>query len=700
MATIPVLYVAATATDAEEGAAALDRADDALVVDWAPATDTEIVRERAESVACVVFAETPTTAEGSTLLDVIDAAGSTPLILFSDSVYAPTAARSTDGIDGYVRRETPDAVAHLADEIRWRCHGDTAESDADDRQPLDRALEVASPLATATEPEAAADHATALALACDDVSASWLLEIDDESATASSTAGVPAATVDGWPLARRLARETLDADEPVAERVGDGEGPPDRDQDRSAEPSDAEERAGESAGDGLATEELRDGEPTGDELTLSEDATVVSVAVDDSLVFQAVADGDPPVDRVAAVASLLAGALDRIDRAARRRERLSALEADCERLAAERDRLADERDQLATDRDRLERDRDRLRALFEAVPEPAMRYALEEGRAVVAAVNEAFESTFGVDASAIRDEPIADVLGRPGVTDEAGGLTTTLQQGDGRQLVRRRETADGVRDFLITVAPLPGVDDRPGEPAAGADATEPFAGLLVYSDVTEARRTERELAAATDRLEEIGELVEAEARSPLNVARGYLELAEETGDREHFAEIETAHDQLRESLDQLAGLTGRDAVLVETEYVGLHETARRAWVAVETGDAGLELGRDAVFEADKPRLRELFEHLLTTATDCGTPADDGAPTVRVGATEDGFYVAGSAADAGGDPFAGQTAAADGTGLRLGLVERIADAHDWRVGIAESDDGTAFAFRGIDVDVRE
>ena len=690
MDTVPVLYVAATATDAEDGAAALERADDALAVDSAVPADA--VGERAEHAACVVFAETPTTAEGSTLLEVIDVAGSTPLILFSDAIYAPTAARSTDGIDGYVRRETPDAVAHLADEIRWHCHGDRTESDADDRRPLERALEASSPLVTATEPEVAADHATALALAGDDLSASWLLEIDDESATVSATAGVTPSTVDDWPLAHRLAAEALDADGPLTVPVGDGDDPSDRDQDRSEESTRAERSADE---------------PTDDELALSEDATLVAVVVDDTLVLQAVADGDPPADRLVAVASVLAGALDRIEREEHHRERLTDLEAESDRLASERDRLASERDrlaaerdQLASDRDRLERDRDRLRALFEAVPEPAMRYAFDDGRAVVAAVNDAFESTFGVEESAIRDEPLADVLGRPGVTDEADGLTTTLQQGEGRQLIRRRETADGVRDFLITVAPLSGVDDRPAEAAAGADATEAFAGLLVYSDVTETRRTERELAAATDRLEEIGELVEAEARSPLNVARGYLELAEETGDREHFAEIETAHDQLRESLDQLAGLTGRDAVLVETEYVGLHETARRAWVAVETGDASLELGTDAVFEADKPRLRELFEHLLTAATDCASAADDGATTVRVGATEDGFYVAGSAADAGGDPFAGQTAAADGTGLRLGLVERIADAHDWSVGIAESDDGTAFAFRGIDVDVRE
>jgi len=47
------------------------------------------------------------------------------------------------------------------------------------------------------------------------------------------------------------------------------------------------------------------------------------------------------------------------------------------------------------------------------------------------------------------------------------------------------------------------------------------------------------------------------------------------------------------------------------------------------------------------------------------------------------------------------AAADGDRLRLGTVERIADAHGWDVGVAEANGRPTVSFRGIEpVDVEE
>lgn len=115
-----VLYVAATESDAVSGAADLEHvAADLSVV---PAVSIETIRERAPAADCVVFAETPTTAAGAHLLDVIEACDATPLVLYTDSEYAPTTARATDGIDGYVRRDSDRATTHLVDEIRWVCH--------------------------------------------------------------------------------------------------------------------------------------------------------------------------------------------------------------------------------------------------------------------------------------------------------------------------------------------------------------------------------------------------------------------------------------------------------------------------------------------------------------------------------------------------------------------------------------------------
>ena len=113
-----VLYVAASEADARSGAAALEDAGPLAVE---PAVSLEKVERYAAGVDCVVFAETPTTAAGAHLLEVVDATGSTPLVLYSEGEYGPTTARSTDGIDGYVRREGERSIDHLADEIVWVC---------------------------------------------------------------------------------------------------------------------------------------------------------------------------------------------------------------------------------------------------------------------------------------------------------------------------------------------------------------------------------------------------------------------------------------------------------------------------------------------------------------------------------------------------------------------------------------------------
>ncbi|MCW8171926.1 hypothetical protein D8S78_00905 [Natrialba swarupiae] len=53
--------------------------------------------------------------------EAIETCESTPIVLFSEASYAPTAARATDGLAGYVRRDADDAIVHLADEIEWVC---------------------------------------------------------------------------------------------------------------------------------------------------------------------------------------------------------------------------------------------------------------------------------------------------------------------------------------------------------------------------------------------------------------------------------------------------------------------------------------------------------------------------------------------------------------------------------------------------
>ncbi|MFC3959733.1 phytochrome sensor protein [Halovivax cerinus] len=564
-----VIYVAVTSDAAASGAVALEAAGDGLDVEPATPDDVDYAAGMAD---CIVFAETPTTADGAALLDVIDDADDTPVVLFTEDSFEPAVARATDGIAGYVRRDASDATTHLADEIAWVCSGSSA-------------------------PEA--DRSTASA-----------------------------------PRHRRAAEHLASDYASLAKTLADRTG--------------------------------------------------------------------------------------------------------------ERDRLDDARTHL---HDRLERtadQRDRFRAAFDATPEPACAYAVEStGSAIVTAVNDTFRATFGIGSGAAVDRPVTDVFdaagidvdgdrfrsaldprrsdrdvvasgrnaGGPGVDreppgDRGGGASIDGSVPDGVVAPGRRrevmlsgryETDEGIRTYDVTVVPS----------GSDTDDSGPAVGLVVCADVTERRRAERELASRTHRLETIGDVLD-DVRDPLSVARGYLEVAEETGDPEHFAEIDAAHEELREAVDHLGRLVGRDAVVVSREAVDLHDLARRAWADVETTDASLDLGPGARLEADSDQLRDAFERLFAAATArTGTdesggqsvdvdhePNPDDAIVVSVGATDDGFYVASSAAD--GNPFAGQVGARDGTDPRRD-AERVAAAHGWRVGVAESREGTAIAFRGVDVE---
>ncbi|WP_226039843.1 GAF domain-containing protein [Natrinema sp. DC36] len=696
-----VLYVAASETAASDGAVALERLESGPKRSVRAVTGVDRVRTWSPESDCVVFAETPTTAAGSNLLEVVEACDSAPVILFSEASYAPAAARSTDGIDGYVRRDTDDAVSHLADEIEWVCGGVGTTGNADKRE-----IDVGSD----ADPESESDAES---------------EPDDD---VIAMAGVPA------PPSPRPADVLLES---IPELVAC------RDRDRLFEllveiAVDALEyeycwlstvRFGDlvprTTAPGIsadALESLSRAGPLGDVLRTGEPLRIDDLTTDDRLPtplegvesLYCVPIGDVGIVHVAADAPAAFAELDCDALAAWGRiatsvlERLDADATDAtarERLRRERDRLRTERDQLAAKGDELAAERDRYRTLFANVPEPAVRYEIVDGEPVVRTVNDTFADVFGTDPETIVGDPVDESTVPPGLERRRATLLESLRAGERCQLGSRRETVDGVREFLLTLVPLAPNADGDGHGDAATEGNEDLdhnpEGLIVYSDVTEHSRRERELAAAEARLETIAALIDDDVRPPLNVARGYLEIAEETGDREHFAAVDDAQERLRERVDRLVAIARQDDVLVETEPVAVHDVARRAWVAVDTGDARLvtRAANNRVLEADKARLRELLESLLVAVVGEATEKE---PIVTVRATDDGFAVARrdsaaaeTDADLEADPVSDRVAAADGTGFGLGTVERIADAHGWDVGVAEANGRLTVSFRGVE-----
>jgi signal transduction histidine kinase len=288
------------------------------------------------------------------------------------------------------------------------------------------------------------------------------------------------------------------------------------------------------------------------------------------------------------------------------------------------------------------------------------------------------------------------------VTYALGGfLTAWIITGVQVPLIVADAGTVGDRLYLMLVAGTVGV-------AAGT-----VAGAAEVRQRQAARAAERE----RQRMAEFASVVSHDLRNPLEVARGYLTSAFETGDPDHLLRVQDALDRMDELIEESLSLARQGDVVDDPEPVELATVAGDAWDLVDTGDATLAVTTDRTVEADGSRLCELFENLFRNSVEHGSPdhdadgptggtvhdataSTDGGPalTVTVGEFDGGFYVAddgpGIPADRRDEVFErGHTTAEEGTGLGLAIVETIAEAHGWTVAVTESADGGArFEFR--------
>ena len=255
--------------------------------------------------------------------------------------------------------------------------------------------------------------------------------------------------------------------------------------------------------------------------------------------------------------------------------------------------------------------------------------------------------------------------------DERVQLTTTLA--DGRDITSETRLSPIERDGSVVGA------------------------VGVIRDVTDRVERERELERLNERLERLAGFLSHDLRNPLSVARGYVDLARETGETERLDAAEGAFGRIEAMIDE-ALVMARDPDEVETAdaAVDLDDLAADC---LESGDFGDRPPRaDLVVEdpgpvaGDPTLLRRAVGNLIGNAFEYGGDA----PTVRVGVDDRGVYVAD---DGPGLPDDDRERAeltdfgvspGGGTGIGLAIVERVAAAHGWTFEIDESAEG---GFRG-------
>ncbi|MDS0476648.1 PAS domain S-box protein [Natrinema sp. 1APR25-10V2] len=229
-----------------------------------------------------------------------------------------------------------------------------------------------------------------------------------------------------------------------------------------------------------------------------------------------------------------------------------------------------------------------------------------------------------------------------------------------------------------------------------------FAGTVyAFRNVTDRITYREELERQNERLEKFASLVSHDLRNPLNVAQGHLDLLETKCDDESIDETRWAVNRMEELIDDLLALARYGRTVADREQIELAELAEVAWAGVDTADATMIANLEGTITAHKGRVRELLENLFRNAIDHG--GED--VTVTVGqfdleSEQAGFFVEddGSGLPDSDDIFEfGHTTADDGTGLGLGIVTEIADAHGWGISAYSGDDGGArFEIRGVTI----
>ncbi|AHG04244.1 ATPase [Halobacterium sp. DL1] len=211
------------------------------------------------------------------------------------------------------------------------------------------------------------------------------------------------------------------------------------------------------------------------------------------------------------------------------------------------------------------------------------------------------------------------------------------------------------------------------------------------------RHTRKRLEDQNEKLDQFASIVSHDLRNPLNVLDGYLELAEETGDAEHFQQCRDTIDRMEALVDDLLSMARAGEGVEEVAPTGLDDAVRNAWETVETANASLVVDADVTIRADADRLRQLLVNLFRNSVEHAGPD----VTVTVGTLDDGFYVEddgpGIPAGEHEDVFdAGYSTAASGTGFGLSIVTDVAEAHGWTVSLANGESGGArFEFTGVE-----
>ena len=387
-------------------------------------------------------------------------------------------------------------------------------------------------------------------------------------------------------------------------------------------------------------------------------------------------------------------------------------------------------------RDRVERRERALREMYEIIADRELSFS-EQVEALLSLGRTELDTDYGtlskIDGEEYRFEIVdsaddsveaGDVVPLPATNCErAASEEQTLVLGDVARDAPEETDRTGYVEWGVSCyigAPV-FVDDAVYGTFCFYD-TEPREGQFLDWEVTlvdlmsrwvsyglQRERTTDRLQEQNERLERFASIVSHDLRNPLNVLKGSIELAADSGDRENVERARRAVEQMETMIDDLLTLARSGEAIGETTAVELSSFTTSCFETVPAERATLSVETDRTVHADETRLRQLLGNLLKNAvehgsTSGGPKADDAtgeSVTVTVGDLDGGFYVEddgpGIPAEKREEVFeSGYSTSNGGTGFGLAIVAEVADAHGWDVCVTEGAAGGArFEFTGVE-----
>ena len=298
----------------------------------------------------------------------------------------------------------------------------------------------------------------------------------------------------------------------------------------------------------------------------------------------------------------------------------------------------------------------------------------------------AIERIYGFGQTELIGEPVADYL-HPEDRETAVAAFQRVVDSEEytvESIEFRHRQADGTHMWVESVA--------------SSDPTPDGYYVVNSREISTAKQRQRELEATNDRLEQFTSVLSHDLRNPLTVASLRLDLTAEECDSDHLAAVEQAHDRMDSLITDMLAIARAGNRADETEPINLTGLVPTCWQSVPTEGATLTVEADRRIRAAPARLQQLFENLIRNAVE----HSDGAVSVVVGLTDDGFYfeddgpgIPPDRREAVFEP--GYSRRSDGTGLGLSIVDEVVRSHGWAITLTDGTAGGArFEITGADI----